>query len=381
MELALAFPYSLGLLAALNPCGFALLPAYLSYFVGSDRASLTAASGPGTVATATVRPTELMASVVRAITVGLTLTAGFVGVFGLFGVLFETILSQGAVLKRTGYFTIVIGIAMVGLGVVMLAGRQLNLRLPKMSRGTSSRRLGSVFMFGVSYAVVSLSCTIGLFIAATTATFTDQGTLDGIANFVAYGAGMGSLVTFLTLAVALARTNLINTMRGAMRWVSPLSGALLVMAGVYLVNYGWWELRLLDDPTASNALVEKFIEFQGAVNEWIQQVTPHRIGVICGLGVLGALLLGWRQLEADTTKRRAVTAAYVIVWLVVEFGFNRGEFGVLPVVRFVAGWPERVANWFSHPLRFGVALEAMLLTLVAWTVFRRLSWRRSPRRR
>ena len=32
----LAYPFSLGLVAAFNPCGFALLPAYLGYFIGVE---------------------------------------------------------------------------------------------------------------------------------------------------------------------------------------------------------------------------------------------------------------------------------------------------------------------------------------------------------
>lgn len=360
MELALAFPYSLGLVAAFNPCGFALLPAYLSYFLGLE------SSGADDEADGSA----LLRTVLRGIVVGLTLTAGFVVVFGAFGVLFETVLSQGAVLDRIGYVTIVVGAGMALLGIWLLAGRDINLRLPKMSRGTGGRGLPSVFMFGVSYAVVSLSCTIGLFIAAVTATFADQGFADGVANFVAYGLGMGSVITFLTLALAMARTNVVGTMRKAFRWINPVSGLMLVASGIYVANYGWWELQVLDDPTASNALVEWFIELQGEVSNWIADTTPHRLGLLCALGVLGALLLGWRQAEADALKRRSVTAAYAVLYLVVEFGFNGGDFLLGPVLRFVAGWPQRVGHWFTDPLRFGVVGEIAFTALVGWMLWR-----------
>ena len=32
----LAFPLAAGLIAAFNPCGFAMVPAYLSYFLGLE---------------------------------------------------------------------------------------------------------------------------------------------------------------------------------------------------------------------------------------------------------------------------------------------------------------------------------------------------------
>jgi cytochrome c biogenesis protein CcdA len=365
----LAYPFSLGLVAAFNPCGFALLPAYLGYFIGVE---------------STDQPTsgaKALGAMLRAMVVALTLTAGFVIVFGAFGALFETVLSQGTVLDRIGYVTIAIGVIMSLLGVWLLTGRAVNLRLPKMNRGTGSRGLGSVFMFGVSYAVVSLSCTIGLFIAAVATSFSADGVANGTANFIAYGVGMGAVITFLTLALALARTSVVGAMRKMFRWINPISGLVLIASGVYVANYGWWELQVIDDPTASNVLVEKFTEFQSAVTNWIDHATAERLGVLCALGVLGALVFGWRQGAASVFWRRAVTTIYAVLYLVVEFYFNRGDFVVLPVLRFVAGWPLRVSHWFTDPDRFGVPLEILFTALVvwiAWRLMRRLRSRRRP---
>ena len=354
----LAYPFSLGLVAAFNPCGFALLPAYLGYFIGVE---------------STDRPTsgaKALGAMLRAMVVALTLTAGFVVVFGAFGALFETVLSQGTVLDRIGYVTIAIGVIMALLGVWLLAGRAINLRLPKMNRGTGSRGLGSVFMFGVSYAVVSLSCTIGLFIAAVATSFSADGVANGTANFIAYGVGMGAVITFLTLALALARTSVVGAMRKMFRWINPVSGLVLIASGIYVANYGWWELQVIDDPLASNVFVEKFTEFQAAVSNWIDDATAERIGVLCALGALGVLVMGWRQGETSVWLRRTVTAAFVALYLVVEFYFNRGDFVVLPVLRFVAGWPQRVGHWFTDPARFGVPLEILFTALVVWIVWR-----------
>ena len=275
-------------------------------------------------------------------------------------------LSQGTVLDRIGYVTIAIGAVMAMLGVWLLTGRAINLRLPKMSKGTGSRGLGSVFMFGVSYAVVSMSCTIGLFIAAVATSFSADGAADGAANFVAYGVGMGAVITFLTLALATARSSLVGAMRRMFRWINPISGLALLASGIYLANYGWWELQIIDDPLASNLLIDKFTELQAAVSNWIDHATAERIGVLCALGILGTLLFGWRQSETDLSKRRLVTEAYMVLYLAVEFGFNGGDFVLLPVLRFLAGWPARVGHWFSDPLRFGVPLEVAFTAFVVW---------------
>ena len=52
----LAYAFGVGMVATFNPCGFAMLPAYLSYFLGLEDAS-TRRSTPGS-------------AVVRALTVG-----------------------------------------------------------------------------------------------------------------------------------------------------------------------------------------------------------------------------------------------------------------------------------------------------------------------
>ena len=355
----LAYPFSLGLVAAFNPCGFALLPAYLSYFIGVESGDAQPTSGAQT-----------LGAMFRAIGVALTLTAGFIAVFGAFGLLFETVLSQGTVLDRIGYVTIAIGAIMALLGLWLLTGRAINLRLPKMNRGTSGRGLGSVFMFGISYAVVSLSCTIGLFIAAVATSFSSDGVADGTANFVAYAIGMGAVMTFLTLALALARNSVVGAMRRMFRWINPISGLVLIASGIYVANYGWWELQILEDPLATNVLVDKFTEFQAAVSNWIDHATAERLGVLCALGVLGALVMGWRQGETSVFLRRFVTAIYLALYLMVEFYFNRADFVVLPILRFVGGWPLRVGHWFTDPIRFGVPLEILFTALIAWIVWR-----------
>ena len=69
LEGPFALAFGAGMVATINPCGFAMLPAYLSYFLGSedrDHAGRSA-SDPG---------------LGRAAVVGLSVTAGFIVVFG-----------------------------------------------------------------------------------------------------------------------------------------------------------------------------------------------------------------------------------------------------------------------------------------------------------
>ncbi len=363
MELALAFPFSIGLVAAFNPCGFAMLPAYLSYFMGLDGSETDRVDDPG----------ALLRNVVRAIVVGGVLTAGFMAVFGTVGVLVNTVVSQGAIFERVPYATVAFGIALIPLGLAMVAGFNPTLRLPKMNRGTGDRQLSSMFMFGVSYAIVSLSCTAPLFLTQVVGSFTADGWFEGTATFLAYGAGMGAVITFLTLSLALARANVARNLRRVLPHVTRVSGVLLVAAGGYLITYGVWEIRVLRGQASSNALVQWFERLQFTVTNWVSDTTPERLGVLVALALAGALLLGWRALENDPLRRRSVTAAYVATYLVVEFVFNRADFLVLPLGRLVVGWPARVPHWFGDPWRWGVPAEVLVTAGAAALLVRRLA--------
>ncbi len=252
IEVPFAFALAAGMAAALNPCGFAMLPAYLTYFVGTGDAEGGQAR-----------------SISRALLVSLVLTAGFVVVFGVFGLV--TTPFAISIEQHLPWVTIVIGIALAILGVAMLAGKQVMLSTPKLGKG-GGRELPSMFLFGVSYAVASLSCTIGPFLAVTTSTFRSANYASGVLAFVTYGLGMGLLISILTLAVALTQTSVVTLLRRALPYVTRVSGGFLVLAGLYVAWYGWWEVRinrgeLVDDPIANVGETVR-----DNVNRWINDV-------------------------------------------------------------------------------------------------------------
>ena len=79
MDAPLALAFGAGMLAAVNPCGFAMLPAYLSYFCGLEGSLEDGAGSAEDASTAGLR------AVPRALSVTAVMTAGFVAVFGLVG--------------------------------------------------------------------------------------------------------------------------------------------------------------------------------------------------------------------------------------------------------------------------------------------------------
>lgn len=278
-----AFALAAGMAATVNPCGFALLPAYLSAFVGLEhRGGRTGAVG-------------------RALTVSAALTAGFVLVFGLFGLIVSPLAIR--LEQYLPWATVVIGIALVGLGIALLAGRQLVLALPKLQRGGSDGTLGSMFVFGVSYAVASLSCTIGPFLAVTTSTFRSDNWLAGLAVFVTYGLGMGLVIAILTVAVALAKSGVVHRFRALLPMMNRIAGGLLLVAGAYVAYYGWYEVRVLDGAT-SDPIVDRAIRIQTWLQNTIVPDDPWRFALIAG-GILAGTVLVSRLVRKRSQRGAA----------------------------------------------------------------------------
>jgi len=206
------------------------------------------------------------------------------------------------------WVTIVLGLVMVVLGIVMLRGRTLTVNLPKMSRGTGSRELTSVFLFGISYAVVSLSCTLPLFIVAVSTTIDTDSLATGIGAFLAYGAGMGLVLMVLTLAIALARQGIVHRFRAVLPHVNRISGALLVVAGAYVAYYGWYELQVRDGNTDPGGPAPWVFDLSGDLSNWVNEVGPTRLALLLALVLVASttaalIVRSIREARADRAAR------------------------------------------------------------------------------
>lgn len=238
-EISLAM--AAGLVAAFNPCGFALLPSYLALLVAD----------PGS------------GGLWRALRLSTAMTAGFVTVFGVFGILVAA--ATASVMDRLPWVTVLVGLGLLALGGLLLTGRELPLRLPRLRTGGVSGSLAALYGYGASYAVASLSCTVAPFLAVTGLAAGSGTFLEGFTAFVAYGVGMGLVVGLLSMMVALARGAAVARTRRLLPYVSRVSGGLLVVAGLYVAYYGWYEVRVAAGEAAGDPVVGAATDLQGAL--------------------------------------------------------------------------------------------------------------------
>ncbi len=240
------------MVASVNPCGFAMLPAYVGFFVGTDTES------------------SRSSRVRRALVVSGAMTAGFITVFGTVGLLVQTVASS--IDQHLSKVTVVIGVLLVVLGIYLLSGRELRFNGPKIQKGGRERTMVSMYLFGVSYATASLSCTLGPFLVALTPTFRDSGVVSGMAAFVSYGLGMGMVITIVTVAVAFAQQTFVTRLRRVGPLVNRIAGAMLVLAGAYVSWYGYWEINgdFRPDPVVDRASkIQTWLTDQvGSIPKW-----------------------------------------------------------------------------------------------------------------
>jgi len=236
IDAPLALAFAAGLVATVNPCGFAMLPAYLSYFVGTGDEEESRA-----------------VAMQRALYVGGVVSLGFLVVFGTTGILITagTTGFQNAITSGIPWVAIVVGIGIVILGVAMLRGYELTVRLPKAKRARKGKGTGSIFAFGISYALASLSCTLPVFLSVVALQVQRTDFLSGVATFLAYGLGMSMLLIGVTVAVGLGQHSLVGRLRRSVRYINRVSGFVLILAGTYIVWF--WGTTLASGADALNS--------------------------------------------------------------------------------------------------------------------------------
>jgi len=222
--LPLGYAFAVGMVSAVNPCGFALLPSFLGLYLGS--ATLERRSWSGQLA--------------RAFLVSVVMSASFVGLFGAAGLVLGV--AGAAVGPLLPWLSVTVGVLLVLTAGRLLAGGTVSAvpaeRLADALGGTTGRTgvLGYA-AYGLAFALSSLGCTLPLFLTVVGTGFARGGLLVAVEEFVLYALGMGLVVSTLTVLVALLGRGALSRVRGAGRVLEPLSAVLLLATGGYIVYY------------------------------------------------------------------------------------------------------------------------------------------------
>ncbi len=229
--------------ATLNPCGFALLPALLSFYVGAEEEDLPRA------------PTRAL----QGVFVGLMIAAGFLGVFAVVGLPIS--LGATQITRAIPWAGIVLGVLMALVGFATVAGKQLSFSISHPFAARRERHPHTMLLFGVGYGIASLGCTLPLFLALIGASLATRGPAAGLVVFGSYAFGMASVLMALAVGAALLRNGLARALKRLLPYMNRIAGALLLLVGAYLTYY-WSKVQfapagaLSEDPVVS--IVQRF---------------------------------------------------------------------------------------------------------------------------
>ena len=287
-----ALAFTAGMVATFNPCGFSLLPAYLGAFVAGD---------------ATDQRTDQR--VMRAVGVAAAVSLGFVVVFATAGLIIDQLTS--ATRQRLPWVTIIIGAVLVLAGIAMVLGWKPSIAMRGPNLASGRRGIAAMTGYGATFAIASLSCTIGPFLAVTGAALT-QSTTQGIATYVAYALGMGTIILAISVAAALAHTTLTRAMRNLTRVVTRLGGGLMIAAGGYAIWYGRWELGVYAGDVEGDPFIDSIEDLRLRIVETIEVIGAARIALAVALSAgLAVAAVRWHRspLSPDATEHDLPTVA------------------------------------------------------------------------
>lgn len=221
--LPFGYAFAAGMVAAVNPCGFALLPGYLGLYLGTEHSA-----------------EQLPRRLLRAAGIALVVSASFVVLFGAAGVVVAA--TSSGIALYFPWIGLAVGVALVAAGASALVGADLHLNLGDRlgdRAGDTARRGGVVgyAAYGVAYAAASLGCTLPIFLSVIAAGMTAGGPARALFQFVLYGLGMGLVLSALTLVAAVVGHGAIRGLRRVGAFLQPLGAVVLLLAGGYVVYY------------------------------------------------------------------------------------------------------------------------------------------------
>lgn len=219
MSSLVLYGFTAGAVATVNPCGFALLPAWFAREMAAheDRPA-----------------TERL---IRAFGSGGLVSLGFVSIFLVAGVL----LAAGSdwLGPALPWIGVTLGLTLALIGISWIA----SIRFPGIPVIEKCRRISTrygAFGFGLSYGLASISCTLPVFMSVAGLSFLLESEIS-LSGFLAYLAGAASVLTLVAVGGRLAGSGLLKLVQDHTVFLRRAAGTLTLLAGLYIALY-WGRL-------------------------------------------------------------------------------------------------------------------------------------------
>ena len=204
----LAFPLVAGIFSLFSPCGYALLPGYISYYLGSRL------------------------HVRRAVSGGLVCTLGLMTIFILIG---GSASILGALLPQIiPILNLAASAILIIMGITTLIGMEFSIPVPV--KAAKQRGLLGIYIFGVAYGLAAAGCSAPIFLSILFYSMAG-GPINGAIVFLTYAVGMGLPLIITSILVAEAKELMIRKIADFTPSLRKISGATLISVGIYLLYF------------------------------------------------------------------------------------------------------------------------------------------------
>ena len=219
------FAFSAGVVSAVNPCGFAMLPAYLGLYMSTSIYEKDS--------------THYGNMILKGLFIGCCVGLGVLSLFLFVGLI--TGFALNFIRSIMEWVGLLLGVGLITIGIWLMNGGRLytslTARIGQSIGNPTQISLKGFFLFGVSYGVASLSCTLPIFLSVVGINLNGSSIYDSMMQFALYGAGMGSMIMFVTLSMAILKGVMIRYIKLALPYVERIGFFLVVLSGMYIVFY------------------------------------------------------------------------------------------------------------------------------------------------
>jgi cytochrome c-type biogenesis protein len=205
--------FTAGVLAVLSPCAIPMLPAYIA-----------------------VRLRDNKHSVAQGMAYSFFMIIGFMTVYVLLGFIPSLLISTA--FSNSSYTSPVIGIVLIVLGLTSWFTHLFD-KIPKvMLQAPGGVGAWGMILFGIAYGTSSLGCSLPVFLVVVLGAAATEGFNGVLTLYIAYGAGVASLILPLTLMISFAEGFFDERLTSVMPHIRKVSSVLIVLAGIYMLVKG-----------------------------------------------------------------------------------------------------------------------------------------------
>lgn len=202
--------FTAGILAVLSPCALPLLPSYVVYYLNQKTNDRT----------------------VNVFLFSFLTMIGFLSVFTLIGLFPSIAISFLEVNSKIMQFSIGIFLVLVGL---LYGFTDLFNLIPRLIITPSkSSGLISYFIYGVGYALASMSCSLPVFLLILGRSITVN-LIENLFMLLFYGLGVGSILFFITITVYFSKDLLLSKILDSLPLIKKISAIILIISGFSMI--------------------------------------------------------------------------------------------------------------------------------------------------